>query len=674
LNTIFSVLKFLVWNTGILISFFLSITANAQYENPDFDRIPVQFLKNPPPKIITPFTVISIGDYDNFNLGTDLGEVHISVNPTNPTNFSACWNAYNIGICSRYTLNGYDWFLNNPVWPGPVNYGDPVSAFDSLGNLYHDNLCGPNYNFVTGSQLAKSVNGGANWLSVFDFSTGVDKEWIACDQTNGPYKNYIYGTITPGNIVRSTDGGATVTQVFSTVNTYGGMMVCIGPNVLGSNNVSGGAVYIVTNTGSLGHSYNYNFFCSTDGGTSWSFKSTQSFAGYAGTWMGSKNAINGLVRTRPYPFLAADNSYGPYRGRLYVVYEKNTPNIDSVKPDIFCHYSTDQGATWSPPLKVNDDVNSQNNNQFFPATWCDKETGKLYVMWSDSRNFPMSDSCEIYATFSTNGGVSFAMNQKISNAKMEIFCPTCGVGGNPAYQGDYNYLGSNKKCAILAWTDFREGTFGSYVGYFPDFGMRVTPESDSIRATGGDVSFYMQVPSVKLYTDTVLVSTGISPVPASGTLTVSYPNANRLTAFPGSVRIRIQTSGRVTPGNYILEVTAKGPNGTPIHKRTANLIVGDSVLATGNEVNIVNRFQLFQNYPNPFNPVTRIDYNLKTKSNVKFTIYDMLGRQVEAMNLGVRQAGKNYVMLNAGNLSSGVYFYKMQAVDFTDIKKMFLLK
>lgn len=653
-------LAFAVMVSFVLFSLYYA--AYAQYDDPNNDGIPRQTLDNHPPRIITPYAVITLGDYDNFDLGTDFAEVSISVNPANPANFSACWNDLSYGNSSRYTLNGYDWYLSNPSW-GATMYGDPVSAFDSLGNCFQDNM----YGGITGTKLAKSTNGAANWVSVINFNVGNDKNWIACDQTNGPYKNYIYGVMTPGNIQRSTDGGATKTQVGTYSNSYPGMMVCVGPN----GNTSGGCVYVVTNTGSTAYSYNYNFYCSTDGGTTWTLKSSQAFPGYVGTWTGGRHAINGVVRTRPYPFITADNSRGPYRGRLYVVYAKNTPNVSGAKPDIMCRYSTDQGVNWSSEIVVNDDANTQNNNQFFPAPWCDKETGKLYVMWSDTRNCPTSDSCEIYATYSTTGGTSFATNQKVSNAKMRIDCPTCGGGGSPRYQGDYNYIGSNKKVSIVAWTDYRNGTFGSYVGYFPDFGMRLFPTVDSIRATGGNVTIAMQVPSVRLYSDTVLVSASISPNP--GSFTISYPNTNKLTVFPGNVPIRIQTSGTAPTGTYTLSVTANGPNGTPVHKRTATIIVGTNVTGVGNEIK-VGDYELFQNYPNPFNPATTIEYNLRVQSKVKFTIYDAVGKQVSVLDMGVQQAGKNQIIFNAGNLSSGVYFYKIQAGDFTDIKKMFLLK
>jgi hypothetical protein len=59
---------------------------------------------------------------------------------------------------------------------------------------------------------------------------------------------------------------------------------------------------------------------------------------------------------------------------------------------------------------------------------------------------------------------------------------------------------------------------------------------------------------------------------------------------------------------------------------------------------------------------------------VKITIYDVVGKEVTSLKPGVQQPGKQSVVFQAGTLSSGVYFYKLEAGDFTDIKKMFLLK
>jgi len=87
----------------------------------------------------------------------------------------------------------------------------------------------------------------------------------------------------------------------------------------------------------------------------------------------------------------------------------------------------------------------------------------------DTRDTPTHDSAYIYASYSDNGGVSFAANQRISNKKMKINCTTCPGGGTPRYEGDYNGIASNGITSMLVWTDFRNGNFGSYTAYFSRF-------------------------------------------------------------------------------------------------------------------------------------------------------------------------------------------------------------
>ncbi len=92
-------------------------------------------------------------------------------------------------------------------------------------------------------------------------------------------------------------------------------------------------------------------------------------------------------------------------------------------------------------------------------------------------------------------------------------------------------------------------------------------------------------------------------------------------------------------------------------------------------------FRLEQNYPNPFNPSTTISYALPVESKVKIVIYNSLGQTVrEVLNSVVQSSGNKTVTINAGNLSSGVYFYSVSAKsldgkqEFRNVKKMVVLK
>jgi len=89
---------------------------------------------------------------------------------------------------------------------------------------------------------------------------------------------------------------------------------------------------------------------------------------------------------------------------------------------------------------------------------------------------------------------------------------------------------------------------------------------------------------------------------------------------------------------------------------------------------IPNVFKLEQNYPNPFNPVTVIGYQLSASSFVTLKVYDLLGREVATIVNENRPAGYYTVEFDATNLASGLYFYTLKAGDFTDTKKMLVVK
>ena len=85
-------------------------------------------------------------------------------------------------------------------------------------------------------------------------------------------------------------------------------------------------------------------------------------------------------------------------------------------------------------------------------------------------------------------------------------------------------------------------------------------------------------------------------------------------------------------------------------------------------------FALKQNYPNPFNPTTKIGFTLPIESNVKITVYNLIGQKVTDIVNSKFAAGNHSVDFRASNLSSGIYFYKIEAGSFTSVKKMQLMK
>ncbi len=92
------------------------------------------------------------------------------------------------------------------------------------------------------------------------------------------------------------------------------------------------------------------------------------------------------------------------------------------------------------------------------------------------------------------------------------------------------------------------------------------------------------------------------------------------------------------------------------------------------DAGLPKQFTLSQNYPNPFNPTTVISYQLPTASTVSLKIYDVLGKEVATLVNGRQEAGTYNFNFNASNLASGIYFYRFQAGNFVQVRKMMLVK
>jgi hypothetical protein len=91
-------------------------------------------------------------------------------------------------------------------------------------------------------------------------------------------------------------------------------------------------------------------------------------------------------------------------------------------------------------------------------------------------------------------------------------------------------------------------------------------------------------------------------------------------------------------------------------------------------VDIPNQYSLAQNYPNPFNPSTTIKYSLPSDGKVVLKVFDASGREVKELVNGYKPAGKYDINFNASSLASGVYYYRIESNNFTQTKKMLLIK
>jgi hypothetical protein len=151
----------------------------------------------------------------------------------------------------------------------------------------------------------------------------------------------------------------------------------------------------------------------------------------------------------------------------------------------------------------------------------------------------------------------------------------------------------------------------------------------------------------------------------SGWVKTGYVNGSGTKNTPTNYTF---TDARLNSGKYNYRLKQIDYNGNFAFENLANVI----------EIGIPSKFNISQNYPNPFNPVTKIDYELPFDSKVNIRIYDISGREIQKLVNEQKPAGFYTVNLNAENLASGMYFYRIEAngnnQNYTKTMKAMLIK
>src|SRR5262249_16471125 len=306
-----------------------------------------------------------------------------------------------------------------PGDPLPAACCDPSVAFDSFGNLF---LAYLDNNFISGPQIrvALSTNGGQSFTLLSTLGISVDQETIV----TGPgsvwitYKeNGIAGTpiVAHGAAVTGlgqvTAFGPAQAAPGSAAGTFGD--IAIGPN---------GQVLVTYQNDTQGQSPATIFVNLDPDGLG--------PAGFGPAVIATTTNVGLFDFIPPQPDrsvdaeagLAWDRSGGPFNGRVYLVYTDEIPN-ESNNTDIFVRFSDNNGASWSAPVRANDD--STTRSQFLPRIALDPTTGDIAVSWHDSRNddglggpgdtdgIPNTNA-QVFATVSRNGGVTFLPNVQVS--------------------------------------------------------------------------------------------------------------------------------------------------------------------------------------------------------------------------------------------------------------------
>lgn len=205
----------------------------------------------------------------------------------------------------------------------------------------------------------------------------------------------------------------------------------------------------------------------------------------------------------------------------------------------------------------------------------------------------------------------------------------------------------------------------------------VETPNDTLVAPGWTISMRVGIQNDGNAIDFYSVVSDDDPSPSPGWTTVDQDSVSH--AAPGATAyvyfdVVIPIFGGGSDTAMVVPYMVQS-NVDPSVNYSGTVTLYKSITDVGDEwVLIPGAFQLFQNYPNPFNPSTVISYNLPTAAEVNFEIYNVLGQKVDQLTLGQQSAGPGQIEYDASSLSSGVYFYRLTAGEFSASKKMMLIK
>ncbi len=152
-----------------------------------------------------------------------------------------------------------------------------------------------------------------------------------------------------------------------------------------------------------------------------------------------------------------------------------------------------------------------------------------------------------------------------------------------------------------------------------------------------------------------------------------FKNGNKISGATDSI-YALASVALSDSGVYTCEATNIVATDLTLHRRPVTLHIELTTNVEDRELVLPKKFDLSQNYPNPFNPTTTINYALPQGSNVQITVYNTLGEKIVELVNGNKSAGRHRVTFDAAQFASGVYYYKIKAGSFMQIKKMILLR
>jgi hypothetical protein len=345
---------------------------------------------------------------------------------------------------------GFSWVENILVSEEFGVWGDPVIAVDTAGDFYFLHLSNPpSGNWIDRIVCQKSTDGGISWndgtFMGLNGTKAQDKQWISIDRTNNnmyvtwtQFDEYGSTIVTDSSSImfsKSLDAGETWSEAIriNEINgdcidddlTVEGAVPAVGPN---------GEIYVA-----WAGNYGIYFDKSTNTGETW-LEEDVYVSDMPGGWTFN---IPGIYRCNGLPVTVCDTSGGPNHGTIYINWTDQRNGTDDT--DVWLVKSTNEGLTWSEPIRVNDD--EPGKHQFFTWMAIDQKDGTLYFVFYDRRAYS-DNQTDVYMARSKDGGLSFE-NFLISESP---FTPNPSV-----FFGDYNNIVAWNGVVRPIWTRL-EGT------------------------------------------------------------------------------------------------------------------------------------------------------------------------------------------------------------------------
>ena len=396
------------------------------------------------PEQAAPAAAVQLVVGPNVNVSKRLGyeaEVAIAVNPANPQNVFVLSNTSGSSMFGGVSNDGGATWTTRLVATGADGITaaccDPTLSADAFGNLFMGYI-----NSATNAIIVtRSSNGGASFVPVATFSGDIDQPTVVTG-AGSVWVTYQ----SAGNVVAR---GAAVTAL-GAVGAFSAEQISPGSNGgnFGDIVVGPGGKMAVTYQNPSGGQGPATIFASVDA-------NGLGAGGFGVQRTVTTTNVGGFDFVPPQPNrsvdaeagLAWDRTGGSHNNRLYMIYtEETAPENNDL--DILLRYSDTDGATWSAPVRVNDDATVR--TQMFPKMALDPVTGNIAVVWYDARNDVANKKVELWGTVSTDGGQSFLPNVKISRGASDGTQANIGNGNE---FGDYIGLTFYNNVFYAGWAD-----------------------------------------------------------------------------------------------------------------------------------------------------------------------------------------------------------------------------